>query len=153
MYKYNMYDISYPGIVQWNKMVFEKLGYMVLAFHHGHYDATESYKNCVKNLKKAIKENMEKEGTSQDRLTDYGVMYRNINILLDHIEKDFKVNESNRNLVNRQVNVSVNRQVNGQLNRQLNRLLRTEEQAGGKKPSKKSSKKPSKKSSKKSATK
>jgi hypothetical protein len=137
-----MYDISYPGIVQWNKMVFEKLGYMVLAFHHKHYDATESYKNCVENLKKAIKENMEKEGTSKDRLTDYGVMYRNINILLDHIEKDFKVNESNRN----------NKSLNNRQNRPLtnNRVSLTEEVlVGGKKSSKKSSKKPSKKSSKK----
>jgi len=50
-----MYDISYPGIVNWNTHVMEKLGYMVLAYNHGHVDATESYKNCIRSLINAIR--------------------------------------------------------------------------------------------------
>ena len=91
-----MYDISYPGIVHWNKMVFEKLGYMVLAFNHGHYDATESYKECISRLIEAIEENIEK-GVSNDRKSDYESMKNNLNILLEHCEKDFNLKNNNNN--------------------------------------------------------
>jgi len=137
-----MYDISYPGIVQWNKMVFEKLGYMVLAFDHGHYDSTECYKNCIEQLIKAIEENNDTQDNSKDRLNDYSTMKKNLLVLLNHVEKDFKLNEE----VTEEVTEEVIEQGNGRVNE-------VTEQYGGKKSSKKSSKKPSKKPSKKSSKK
>ena len=84
-----MYDISYPGIVNWNKHIMEKLGYMVLAYNHGHIDATESYKNCITNLIEAIRENMHINGTSEDRMDDYEKMTRNLEILQQFCERNF----------------------------------------------------------------
>lgn len=84
-----MYDISYPGIINWNTHLMEKLGYMVLAYNHGHVDATESYKNCIKNLIEAIGENMLVDGTSDDRMDDYSKMTRNLEILQQFCYKNF----------------------------------------------------------------
>ena len=99
-----MYDISYPGIVNWYKTVFEKLGYMVLAHKHHHYDETHSYKICIINLLKAIEENMSMNNISSDRKHDYEVMYRNVKILYHHAKKDFhKKHENNSNKNNKKV--------------------------------------------------
>jgi myosin-crossreactive antigen len=95
-----MYDISYPGIVQWNKMVFEKLGYMVLAHHHHHDDATESYKQCIQRLIEAIEENQKLEGISANRLHDYSSMHSNLLILLKHCNKDFHFKPQSHNIKN-----------------------------------------------------
>lgn len=103
-----MYDISYPGIVNWNTHVMEKLGYMVLAYNHGHIDATESYKNCITNLIKAIGENMLVNGTSEDRMDDYHKMMRNLEILQQFCDKNFINIPSNFTLVQQNNNEIIN---------------------------------------------
>jgi len=91
-----MYDVSYPGIVNWNRHVMEKLGYMVLEYNHNHIDATESYKNCIKNLIHAIDENINVNGTSNDRMDDYGKMKRNLEILQKFCESNFKLKKEKK---------------------------------------------------------
>jgi hypothetical protein len=77
-------------------------------------------------------------------------MKKNLMVLLEHVEKDFKVNVHNRTLNSIQ---SANGQKNGQVNRQANEQLTQREAVGGKKPSKKLAKKSSKKLAKKSSKK
>ena len=83
-----MYDITFCGLNQWNKSLFEKLGWMVLAYNHGHYDVTDSYIVNIKNLHKAILEKM-KDVEDKDKKKDLIIMERNVKILLKHCDKDF----------------------------------------------------------------
>ncbi len=104
-----MYDATYFGLHQWNKSLFEKLGWMILAFKHKHYDITDSYIINIKNLHKAIDEKIrftEDKDTKNDLMT----MKRNVEILLEHCEKDF--NKKNLNKRNNKINKKINNKKN-----------------------------------------
>jgi hypothetical protein len=132
-----MYDISFPGIADWHKSLFEKLGYMVLAYKNHEYDTTESYKICIEHLMKAIEENMKLEGTSANRLHDYQSMHNNLKVLHHHAVKDFYVKKNYSNTPKELSQEYVEKSV-----QESNYIGAT---GGKRKPSKASSKNPSKK--------
>jgi hypothetical protein len=91
-----MYDITYHGLNCWSNNLFEKLGWMVLAYDKGHKDVTDCYIVNIENLHKAIIEKI-KETIDQDKKNDLEIMKRNVEVLLKHCKKDFtKNNKKNR---------------------------------------------------------
>jgi hypothetical protein len=142
-----MYDISYPGIVCWQKSLFEKLGYMVIAHKNREYEATESYKRCIEHLMKAIEENMKLDGTSADRLHDYESMHNNLKVLHHHAVKDFyvKANRNNTSKVSTEESVQTPDQEKSSNNNLIKSSPIQPATGGKRKPSKKLLKKPSKK--------
>ncbi len=87
-----MYDITFHGLNCWSKSLFEKLGYMVLAHHHGHNEDTKCYIKNIKSLEKAIKEKIPTT-ICEDKKNDLMILQRNVQILLYHAEKDFSKNK------------------------------------------------------------
>ena len=68
--------------------MFEELGWMILAKHHGFYDKINVYKNSIDRLKLAIEQKM-KSVHEKDRKDDLAILHENVLILIDHVNKDF----------------------------------------------------------------
>jgi hypothetical protein len=80
---------TYKGIVQWYKSVFEQLGWMILAKHHGMTDKVTTYVNSIYRIHIAIHQKI-KSTFDKDRIQDLEIMGDNIKVLLAHVQKDFK---------------------------------------------------------------
>lgn len=78
-----MHDIQH-----WFKHMFEKLGWMILAKHHGYRYKISSYKEGLKHLKKTI-ENKMATVKEIDRLEDLRILHHRLCVLIDHVHKDF----------------------------------------------------------------
>ena len=94
-----MYDVTFDGLHCWNKAIFEKLGWMILVHAQGQNKAvTDCYIVEINNLKGAVEDKITKmmEMNCMDKAEDLNIMLRNLDILLNHVEKDFK-NKSNVN--------------------------------------------------------
>jgi hypothetical protein len=76
------------GIHNWYKEEFEKYGWMVLAKSKGMTDKLHSYKTSLLRLKMAIEQKHGKVH-EQDRKDDLMIMLRNVEILINHCNKDF----------------------------------------------------------------
>jgi len=61
---------------------------MVLAKTHGHEDKVKEYKNSLKRLKEAIEHKLT-HVTENDINHDLMIMHHNVEILIDHADKDF----------------------------------------------------------------
>jgi hypothetical protein len=81
-------EATFDGIQHWYVSKFEKLGWMVLAKTHGHEDKIKEYKNSLKRLKEAIEHKLT-HVTENDRKHDLMIMHHNVEILIDHADKDF----------------------------------------------------------------
>ncbi len=116
-----MYDVTFDGLHCWNKAIFEKLGWMVLVHAQGQNKAvTDCYVVEINNLMRAVEDKITKmmEMNCMDKAEDLNIMLRNLDILLKHVEKDFKntsnVNNKNNNKIN---NISsINQASNNQHN-------------------------------------
>lgn len=84
-----MYDTTFFGLNQWNKQIFENLGWMILAHKHNHNDSTDAYIVNIRNLGKAIDEKIQ-QTENKDKKKDLNIMKKNLDILLKHCLKDFK---------------------------------------------------------------
>ena len=85
---YECCDATFVGIHFWFKSMFEELGWMVLAQHRGMTDKIMTYKHSVMRLKQAIEKRL-KSTRDHDRKEDLKIMWENVCVLCDHIEKDF----------------------------------------------------------------
>ena len=81
-------DYTYPGLVKWYHAMFEKLGWIILAKEHGMTDKVATYKNSLQRLKLGIMKK-HKDMENHDKTRDLDIMLKNVNILIQHANKDF----------------------------------------------------------------
>ena len=82
------YKVSYHGLHEWYKAMFEKLGWMVLAERDGRKHKIMQYKEGVQHLREAIAEKIE-ETTDLDKKNDLKILHYNVECLITHISKYF----------------------------------------------------------------
>jgi len=83
-------ETTFKGLNKWYKGMFEKLGWMVLAKEYGMTDKVKVYVNSLYRIHMAIDQKMKKT-EDHDRMEDLRVMKKNVQILLTHVQKDFKM--------------------------------------------------------------
>jgi hypothetical protein len=81
-------EATFCGLSEWYKIEFEKLGWMVLAHSKGMKDKTDEYKKGTNRLKEALEHKLT-HVLDEDKIQDIHIMLHNVNILIDHIIKDF----------------------------------------------------------------
>lgn len=81
-------EATFIGLHKWYVKEFEHLGWMILAKDKGLTGKINNYKESVQRLKTSIEMKMEKV-QEQDRKDDLQILLKNVNVLIDHIEKDF----------------------------------------------------------------
>jgi hypothetical protein len=77
------------GLQHWYVEMFEKLGWMILAKSKGMTDKTTTYRNSLYRLKMALEQKMNSVNNT-DSKNDIIIMLENVNILIRHVEKDFR---------------------------------------------------------------
>jgi len=82
------YNVTYHDLHKWKEAEFEKLGWMVLAKAKGMKSKTNMYKRSIKALKHSI-EKAKHELTEPDRIRDLHIMWKQVNVLEKHANKDF----------------------------------------------------------------
>ena len=82
-------DYTYPGLVKWYHAMFEKLGWMILAKEYGMTDKISTYNNSLQRLKDGLLKKS-KGMENHDKTRDIEIMLKNVNILIQHANKDFK---------------------------------------------------------------
>ena len=82
-------DATYHGLQHWYKAKFEKLGWMILAKKRGMNDKIAEYKNSLDRLHKALTHKLEYHTCEPDRKDDLMIMRGNIEVLKEHVDKDF----------------------------------------------------------------
>jgi hypothetical protein len=85
----SIHDATFHGIIVWYENSFKQLGWMVLAQKFGYNDKISSYVNSVHRLKKAIQEKITHRLVISDRKEDLSIMLKNLEVLIEHINKDF----------------------------------------------------------------
>jgi len=81
-------DVTFNGLHEWHKNMFEHLGWMVLAKSHGMTDKIAVYKTSLIRLKHSLEEKI-KSTREKDRKDDLYVLHMNVSTLIEHAEKDF----------------------------------------------------------------
>jgi len=76
------------GLNRWYVHMFEELGWMILAKNKGYTDKTQTYKNSIQRLKNSL-ENKLHSVHEHDRKEDIKIMLNNLNVLIEHVDKDF----------------------------------------------------------------
>jgi hypothetical protein len=82
------YKVSYHGLHEWYKSMFEKLGWMVLAERDGREHKIMQYKEGVQHLREAIAEKIG-ETVDIDKKNDLKILHYNVLCLIEHIAKYF----------------------------------------------------------------
>ncbi len=102
-----MYNVTYHGLHNWSKAMFEKLGWMVLAHAHGHQEIVETYLINIGHLMKAIEER-KRNLEEKNRKNDMDILMRNMDILKNFVTNNLgkkgpnhkgTVNNKNKNKV------------------------------------------------------
>lgn len=83
-----MYANTMHGLQEWYVREYEKLGWMVLAKAKGYDFKIEAYKMALEHLQKSI-EHVMSEYKDPDRKHDLQVLHMNLQVLIDHVNKDF----------------------------------------------------------------
>jgi hypothetical protein len=81
-------DTTFHGLQHWYQSKFEQLGWMILAKHQGMMDKVMTYENGVKRLHAAIIYKI-KLMRDKDKKADLVIMKSNVEVLLEHIARDF----------------------------------------------------------------
>ena len=81
-------EATMHGLNEWYKNEFEKLGWMILAHSRGQMDKIAMYKTTLKHLKDSLEHKLTHLKDS-DKKQDVHIMIHNVNILIDHVNKDF----------------------------------------------------------------
>ena len=79
---------TYSSLTNWYKKMFEKLGFMILAYNKGHDDQINNYINNLYLLKDSLMEALV-EINDPDRKRDLKIMLDNLKILIEHVTEDF----------------------------------------------------------------
>ena len=82
-------EATFHGLHEWMEEKFEKLGWMILADNRGFTDKIESYKMSLGRLSKSLMMKI-KDVKDVDKKHDLELMHHNVEILIKHVEKDFK---------------------------------------------------------------
>ena len=82
------YNVTYHDLHKWKQAEFEKLGWMVLAKAKGMKGKTAMYKRSIKALKHSI-EKAKAELKDPDRIRNLHIMWKQVNVLQKHANKDF----------------------------------------------------------------
>lgn len=85
----NCCEMTFCALSSWYSSEFEKLGWMILADNRGFTDKIESYKMSLNRLLKSLKMKI-KDVKDLDKKHDLELMHHNVEILIKHVEKDFK---------------------------------------------------------------
>ena len=83
-------DATMHGLHQWYKEMFEKLGWMVLAHSRGMTDKIQTYLNSLQRLHMALEQKIAKIHDADDK-EDLTIMLKNVEELLSHSQKDFRM--------------------------------------------------------------
>lgn len=83
-------DATMHGLYQWYKEMFEKLGWMVLAQSRGMTDKIQTYLNSLQRLHMALEQKISKIHDA-DKKEDLTIMLKNVEELLSHSQKDFRM--------------------------------------------------------------
>lgn len=84
----NNLDRTMHSLEKWTHHMFEQLGWMVLAKSYGYYDKINTYKQSAKRLHESLLYKL-KHTRETDRKDDLKVLIKEIDILMEHIDKDF----------------------------------------------------------------
>jgi len=82
------YEVTFFGLKKWYEHMFEQLGWMVLAKHHGMHDRITIYKHSLVRLENSLKHKIG-EIHDEDRKHDLKIMLHNLQCLTNHVTKDF----------------------------------------------------------------
>ena len=82
-------EMTFCALSYWYRSEFEKLGWMILADNRGFTDKIESYKMSLNRLLKSLIMKI-KDVKDVDKKHDLELMHHNVEILIKHVEKDFK---------------------------------------------------------------
>ena len=80
---------TFDGLQNWYKSSFEQLGWMILALKFNYKDKVQIYKQNTIMLRDCIIKK-HKKMVDKDKKDDLKSMLDNIEILIKHINKDFK---------------------------------------------------------------
>jgi hypothetical protein len=94
----NAYPATFQGLNDWNKAMFEKLGFMVLMKSRNTPITDAKVKNYVDGVDALVASiNLKmSESKDEDRIADLKIMLANAIVLQKHVKKDF-VNKRNKN--------------------------------------------------------
>jgi hypothetical protein len=101
------YDITIHGIYKMYTLLFEKLGWMILADSRKDKDRTKIYSKSIIQLLYLI-EKKEKIIKNKDDQSDLKILSKNLIILKKHAEEDFKNNKINNSNINFTINLKNN---------------------------------------------
>jgi hypothetical protein len=87
--KLSQYAGTDQGVHEWYRMVFERLGYMVIAKAKGWNTKIAEYKRSITHLIKTI-EQLKTEYEDRNRVHDMNVLLMNVKVLKTHVDKDFR---------------------------------------------------------------
>ena len=91
------YNVTYNGLHQWSKDMFEKLGWMLLAKRDGYSYKIETYKKSIEHLLNALDEKIKCTHDS-DRIEDLKIIHMNVQTLKEHVDKDFHTTQKSKKL-------------------------------------------------------
>lgn len=81
-----MIDSTFHGLYCWNKYLFEKLGWMILAKSDGHKIQIDAYKNSINELISHL-QSKKKSLKDVDRKKDIQILLDNSKILKSHVDR------------------------------------------------------------------
>lgn len=79
---------TFHGLNKWYKREFENLGWMILAKNKGMTEKLEHYKKSLQHLKSELESKLKKTKDT-DKKDDILIMWKNVNILIEHVNIDF----------------------------------------------------------------
>ena len=82
-------EMTFCALSSWYRSEFEKLGWMILAHNRGFTDKIESYKMSLNRLSDSLMMKI-KDVKDVDKKHDLELMHYNVEILIKHVQKDFK---------------------------------------------------------------
>ena len=84
-----MIEATLPSMNQWYRAMFQNLGWIVLAKTQGNREKIVAYKSSLQRLSTAINQRLERVH-DEDNRDDLLIMKKNIEILVKHVNKEFK---------------------------------------------------------------
>ena len=78
--------MTFYALSKWYGRTFKKLGWMVLAIAREDYEKLGYYERQVEKLGEALKQKL-RHTKDADRRTDLQIMYDNVQLLREHVEK------------------------------------------------------------------